>query len=257
MLPGIDDAEIREEVLVRTRRAYLPAPDLRVIERPGWFQLITPSMRDGGMNEVCLAVLDAAEVDEVIDRTIAEYRALGIRFRWSVGPDSRPADLAERLARRGLRSSVTCAMASRTDAARDGVPDGVRVEEVDARSVDLFTRVMAEGWSMDPGPLHRLHEALLADPHRRQRLQLAYHRGAPAAVAAHVVFPRSAYLLGAVVLPAFRGRGLYRALVQWRLRDAAARGLPLATSLANESTSAPILARMGFVTVCRYPLFHG
>ena len=42
-----------------------------------------------------------------------------------------------------------------------------------------------------------------------------------------------------------------------RLRHARARGIPLATSHARESTSAPILERMGFETVCRYPRYFG
>jgi GNAT superfamily N-acetyltransferase len=59
------------------------------------------------------------------------------------------------------------------------------------------------------------------------------------------------------VLPRFRGRGLYRALVGARLADARARGIALATAHAREETSAPLLEKMGFETVCRFPVFHG
>lgn len=62
--------------------------------------------------------------------------------------------------------------------------------------------------------------------------------------------PRSIYMMGGVVLPAFRGRGLYRALVDARLALARQRGIELATSLAKSDTSAPILERMGFETYC-------
>src|SRR3954470_11686306 len=74
----LTDDEIRHEVLVQSRRAYVPTPDLRVIERPGWMQTITPSLPHGGNNGVAHAELSAAEADEVIDRVIAEYRALGV-----------------------------------------------------------------------------------------------------------------------------------------------------------------------------------
>jgi GNAT superfamily N-acetyltransferase len=86
---------------------------------------------------------------------------------------------------------------------------------------------------------------------------LAYDRGVPAATASYVACERSAYLIGGVVLPAHRGRGLYRDLVHARLAHARARGLMLATSHARESTSAPILERLGFETVCQMAMYFG
>ncbi|HEU4537837.1 MAG TPA: GNAT family N-acetyltransferase [Polyangiaceae bacterium] len=263
-MPPVTPAEAAEaveleEVVVTPRRAFVPLPDLRVIERPGWLQLITPSLKDGGLNEVAFCALDEGEADAVIDATIAEYRALGIKFRWTVGPDSRPFDLAERLRRRGLNESLTRGMARSTHApaaAADAPADAdVSVEEVDASSLASFTRVMAEGWDIDPGPLARVNELVFAQPERRHRLYLGRVGGEPAAVASYVAFPRSAYLLGGVVLPRFRRRGLYRALVGARLADARARGIALATSHAREETSAPLLEREGFRTVCRFPVF--
>src|SRR6218665_1780074 len=99
-------SERLREVLETPRRAFLPLPDTQVIERPGWLQLITPSLRQGGLNEVTFSALDEKEADAVIDETLEGYRRLGLRFRGGGGPDSRPADLAERLARRGLRPSA-------------------------------------------------------------------------------------------------------------------------------------------------------
>ena len=260
MLPTWSEAAILEEVLLTTRKAYVPLPDLRCIERPGWFQIITPSFKDGAFNEVAFSVLEDAEADAVIDATIDEYRRQGIAFRWNVVPGSKPDDLAVRLAARGLTSSLVRGMArSTSDLPDTGERDAVRVHEVDAQTLDVFTRVMAEGWSMDSGQLDVAHQVIFraADSVRRQRLYLASYQGEPAAVASHVAFPRSAYLLGAVVLPKFRRKGLYRALVNARMRDAAARGIALATSQAMDGTSAPLLEDMGFESVCRYPVFHG
>jgi GNAT superfamily N-acetyltransferase len=262
MLPPLPADVLFEEVVVAPRRAFVPLPDLRVIERPGWLQIVTPSFKNGGFNEVAFASLGASEADAVIDATIAEYRALGLRFRWTVGPDSAPPDLAERLARRGLEASMTRGMARSTEGfappgGGEARVDEARVDEIGAAGLDAFTRVMAEGWGVDPGSLARAHEVIFASSERRQRLFLASLGGEPAGAASYVAFPRSAYLLGAVVLPRFRGRGLYRALVGARLADARSRGLALATSHARESTSAPLLEGMGFETVCRFPTFHG
>jgi GNAT superfamily N-acetyltransferase len=258
VLPALPDDVIFEEVVVTPRSAALPLPDLRRIERPGWVQIVTPSFRQGGFNEVAFSALPDAEADAVIDATIAEYRALGIRFRWAVPPGSAPADLGARLARRGLRESWGRGMARSTEPLAPGpaaADPAVRVEEVDAGQIDTFTRVMAEGWGVDPGPLRAAHDVLLALPDRRQRLYLASCDGVPAGVASYVAFPRSAYLLGAVVLPPFRNRGLYRALALARLADARTRGIALATCHARESSSAPILERLGFATVCRFAIY--
>jgi len=251
----LTDAEIFAEVTQTPRRAFVPLPDLELVERPGWFQITTPSFREGGFNEVALAVLADGDADAVIDATIAGYRARGLKFRWTVGPDSAPADLADRLARRGLARSIACGMARATTPVTGG--DGVTVTEIDASTSDTFTRTMAAGWETDPAPLARVHDLILANPQRTQHLFLARIDGEPAGTAAYVAFPRSAYLLGAVVLPAFRGRGVYRALVDARLAHARARGLALATSHAREQTSAPILAGLGFRAICKLSVFGG
>lgn len=247
MIAGLTDDEVRHEVLVTPRRAYVRVPELRVIERPGWTQLVMPPWRDGGLNGVSLAVLADDEADAVIDATIAEYEALGLRFRWTVDPDSRPLDLGERLARRGLRPTESIAMACATDAPVGPAAPGITVERVTHATVDTFDRVMGEGWSMDPTVIGAYQRAAID---AGQWLYLARVDGVPAAIAGGVPFARSVYLVGGVVLPAFRGRGLYRALVATRLRDAAAAGIPLATTQANAKTSAPILARLGFTSIC-------
>jgi GNAT superfamily N-acetyltransferase len=272
----VNDDEIFDEVIVTPRRAFPNIPGTRVIERPGWLQIITPSITTGGLNEVIWSELAVHEADAVIDATIAEYRALGVKFRWNVGPGSAPADLAQRLERRGLVVSWGRGMARSTEAipqpvdrisaplrgaARPGeagaFDPAISIEPIDENSVELFSRVMAEGWGLDLEPLARVNRAIITSPSCRQHLYLARCDGEPAAVASHVAFPRSAYLIGGVVLPRFRRRGLYVALVQARLADARARGIPLATSHAREATSAPILERLGFTTVCRFPMYFG
>lgn len=252
---GWTDSELLREVIDVPRRAFVPLPDTQIIERPGWLQLVTPSLRQGGLNEVSLAVLDEAEADAVSDETIDLYRRLGLWFRWTVGPDSRPVDLAERLARRGLRQSEVHGMLRETAPAPAGDAEDVTVEEVNEGTVAEFTRTMAEGWHMDPGPLEAYNRSILAQPGGRHRLFLARHRGVPAGTASLAAFERSTYLVGAVVLPAMRGRGLYRALVTARLHYAAERGVPFAVSLARASSSAPILERLGFKTLCRFQSF--
>jgi GNAT superfamily N-acetyltransferase len=248
------DARLRE-VVEAPRRAFIPLADTQVIERPGWLQLVTPSLRQGGLNEVAFSALEEQEAEAVIDETLALYRRLGVRFRWTVGPGSRPLDLAGRLARRGLRQSETLGMLRETAEAPEDPGGVITVSEVDAYTVEDFSRTMAEGWEMEVGQVAAYNRKVVEQAWRGHRLFLARYEGAPAGTAALVAFERSVYLMGGVVLPAFRKRGVYRALVTERLRWAAARRLPYATSHARASTSAPLLARLGFETLCRFDVF--
>ncbi len=94
--------DLLEEVIVTPRQAFPRLPDLQVIERPGWLQILTPSIKTGGLNEVIYSLLDERSADATIDAAIAMYRNLGLKARWNAGPGSGPADLSERLERRGL-----------------------------------------------------------------------------------------------------------------------------------------------------------
>lgn len=243
--------DLLEEVIVAPRRAFPRLPDLQVIERPGWLQIVTPSITTGGLNEVIYSLLDERDTDRVIDETIAIYRDRGLKFRWNAGPGSGPADLGERLARRGLTLSLGRGMARSTDAPA-GSGD---VRLVDESMLEAFSQVMAAGWGSDPNALLALHRHVLGEG--QQFMFLAYDDGVPAATASYVACERSAYLIGGVVLRAHRGRGLYRDLVHARLAHARARGLTVATSHARESTSAPILDKLGFETVCPMAMYFG
>jgi hypothetical protein len=262
LIAGLDHDEILHEALVRPLGARVPFPGQRIVDRPGWFQILTPSFRDGGLNEVSQARLADDEADAVIDATLAEYAALGLRFKWVISPTCRPRDLAQRLARRGMlpRRSVVMA-ADIADLHPLPAPD-VTVERVDESTVDIFSDVVAAGWGMPAAPLADYQRAVLAADRlagrsRSQRYgtYLARIAGEPVGGGNHVLFERSAYLMGAVVLPQARGRGAYRALIAARLADIAATGVRLVTIQAIAETSAPILARLGFTVVAELDVF--
>jgi GNAT superfamily N-acetyltransferase len=256
MVTGFSFEEILHEALVAPRRTITPLPDTQIIERPGWWQIITPSLTEGGLNEVACSELPEDTADAIIDETVEQYTRLNLRFRWTV-PNGRtkPVDLAERLARRGLIASGSLVMARSTADAPSEYGSLVTVEETTLANVDDFTHVMAEGWGGDPAPLDKLHRRMLSSEERRHHLFIARYDGTAAAAAAYVALGHSAYLIGAVALPTHRRRGLYSALVTARLRHAEARGITLATSVARTETSAPILTRCGFETICTMTTF--
>src|SRR5690349_9256355 len=141
--------DLLEEVIVTPRRAFPRLPDLRVIERPGWLQIVTPSIKTGGLNEVIYSLLDDRSADAAIDAAIETYRDLGLKFRWNAGPGSGPADLCERLEQRCLAPSWGRGMARSTD---DSGPLG-EVVEVDATTLEHYAYVMAAGWNADAAAL--------------------------------------------------------------------------------------------------------
>ncbi|MEP6864681.1 MAG: GNAT family N-acetyltransferase [Deltaproteobacteria bacterium] len=237
------------------RHAFPRLPDLRVIERAGWLQIVTPSIKTGGLNEVLYSLLDAHDADAVIDEAIAIYRDLGLGFRWNAAPGSGPADLGERLVRRGLEESWGRGMARSTEVVVAPSGTDTAVVVVGPATLAHYTHVMAAGWSADPIALGPVHRHLLAD--ERYHLFVAYSDGEPAAAASYLAFERSAFLMAGVVLPRYRSRGLYRALVAARLGHARSRGIELAATHAREASSAPILERLGFETVCRFAMYFG
>ncbi|WP_156822532.1 hypothetical protein [Demetria terragena] len=77
---------------------------------------------------------------------------------------------------------------------------------------------------------------------------VTYLDGVPAACGGTTFYPGGvAALWGGSTHPDQRGRGAYRATLDWRLRDAAARGARMALVKGRVDTSAPILRRAGFV----------
>lgn len=254
LLAGLTHDELLHEALVQPRHARADYPDTRVVERPGWFQILTPSFRTGGLNEVAGAQLSDDEADAVIARTLAEYAAHDIRFRWIVTPDSRPRDLGERLARHGMSvEQVQVMVAAVADLSVEPPPD-IEVVEVGPAELDTYVDTVAAGWSTDPEPLRAYQRFLFAAPGPHHCF-LALQGGRPVGAANHAAFARSAFFMGAVVLPAHRGRGVYRALLAARLRHVAAAGLRVVTTHARAATSAPILARLGFTTLLELPYY--
>lgn len=256
-IAGWTNEELVHEALVAPRAVVVPMPDTRVVERDGWWQLVTPSLKQGGLNEVGFARLRDDEADEVIAKTIAGYRAEGIeRFRWNVAPGSAPADLVERLARAGLTRSDSRVMARATSGFDFALSPDVTVERIPLARVREYAQVMADGWGMkDVTPVETSHRRALEMPGEVHRLFLAKFRGRPAGVGGYASCGRSVYLLAGVVLPDLRKQGIYRALVAARLKDAAASGITLATTQAKADTSAPILERLGFETAFDMPVF--
>ncbi|MEU0957484.1 GNAT family N-acetyltransferase [Streptomyces niveus] len=206
---------------------------------------------DGGWNGVLWSDLDEDSADAAISEQIRHFTSLGLEFEWKVYSHDTPHDLPRRLAAAGFTPEPpeTLMVAEAAGLPRDvALPEGVRLVAVtDAAGVELMAEVHEQAFGTDRS-------------HTRERL-LAQLAAAPGSVAAGVAMagdvPVSAArmelptgtefagLWGGGTVPAWRGRGLYRALVAFRTRLAAERGYRYMQVDAS-TLSRPILRRLGF-----------
>jgi len=259
------DVRARSWSLEQKREACLRAPmggelvrsDTRIIARPGWYQVVTPSAPGSVLNEIVLSQLEASEAEQAIDEAIALYRQTGHPTKWCVGSWTRPEDFGERLARRGFSSWDVRGMGCDT-AVAGTAPRRVTVGEVAEQGLDSYVAVEQQGWSLpfeDAQSQRAVYLAALRAHPRTVHLFAARLEGAVVGTAGLALRDGYAYLLGAQVLEAARGMGAYRALVAARLVFLRQRGIGYAVTQAREATSAPILEHLGFETLFRSRIY--
>jgi GNAT superfamily N-acetyltransferase len=241
------DAQLRAHVHDRL-------PDGVRVERDGPLVRTIGFAGRGWVEYRDLGGIDGAELDELIARQVRIFADRGESFEWKLHGHDRPADLPERLRAAGLvpeeMETVVIAPVSAIGADAS-VPDGVAVREVsEPGDLARIARLEQAVWGGDDGWLvDSLAEERAADPDGL-RIFVA-EAGGVVVCAGWVRFPSGtefATLWGGATLPAWRGRGIYRALVAHRARLAAERGRRYLEVDASDD-SRPILERLGFVAV--------
>ncbi len=227
------------------------------VERsPGWVRMTMAKAPTHFRNGVLHAVLEDDQVDDRLCATIAHYTALGVPFRWDVGPSTRPRDMAERLKAVGFRYFETVeglvGHASRFDGARHDVI------EVGPERIDDYLRAMQRGWNMPPAGTARFREECeleFARPQRMTHYFVARVDGEPAGASALAMHDGFAHFSGASVDPKFRGRGAYRRMIEYRMAFLRERGMDEVTNHCVAATSAPICKRLGFERICDFDVY--
>lgn len=223
-------------------------PDARV-ERIGGVVRQVASAR--GWNGVVWSDLDETDADAAIAAQVAYFSGLGHEFEWKVYGHDRPADLGQRLGAAGFtpEPEETLMIAEVAGLDLDAEPpEGIRLLPVtDAAGVDLVADVHQKAFGTDGS---RMRDQLLARLTREPdtvvaTVALAGDVPVSAARMEFVPGTRFAGLWGGGTVDAWRGRGIYRALVAHRARTAADRGYRyLQVDASNQSR--PILERLGF-----------
>ena len=204
-----------------------------------------------GQYWIAYSALTESNADAAIAEEIEHHRALGRPFEWKVYWHDRPANLKQRLEQHGFvigeREAVLVLDLSDAPGWVDAPPQVavIRLERVE--QIDMY-RAVAEAvfgkdYSMTSG---QLADAIRAG-NRNHLGYVAMCDGEPASIGRLYTRPDSHFggLYGGATIERFRGRGLYRALVAARARDAREFGAKYLIVDALP-TSRPILERLGF-----------
>jgi hypothetical protein len=202
----------------------------------------------------------AANAERGIDEVLEYFSKRRTGFTWTIRPDTTPNDLATRLEARGLLVEArTYWLAARLPIAGLRTNPDIVVREVDgAEGMRHSIEVEHPDW-VDARRALLLEERLayVGCRGRRRHFAVAYLGGQAISAARWRLdsHRRAIHLSGAETLPEFRRRGAYSTLVDFRARTALEHGLRYATINADETTSAPILMKRGFISAGRATIY--
>jgi hypothetical protein len=214
-----------------------------------------------GMSCVCWSDLDASSADAAIAGQVGYFRRRGEAFEWQLLGYDQPADLGERLVRAGFvpDEEEVLLFAETSQIARDvPPPPGIRLVDVqDAAGVEAAASTQEDLLPATESRARYVRRVLagLADDSLALVLALAGDEPVAAARVAFGPGTEFAGLYSAATRAGWRGRGIYGAIVAYRARLAAARGLAH-LRVETTTTSRPILRRLGFEPVTTLTPYH-
>jgi hypothetical protein len=210
--------------------------------------------KGGDWHCIQYSALEGHDVNAVIRAQVAHYNALDVEMEWTVYSHDHPADLRQRLLLHGFqigpRENVVV-LDLREAPAWVQAPLDARVERVTTfDGVQAFRRVSEQVFDSAHERIARELWGAIRMGSNCLRGYIAYADELPASIGRLYTHPDSPFggLYGGGTLQRFRGRGLYRANVAARAKDAAELGVRYLRVDALP-TSYPILERLGFLKV--------
>ncbi|WP_328498289.1 GNAT family N-acetyltransferase [Streptomyces sp. NBC_00414] len=220
-----------------------------VVERVGG--VVRHVGSEQGWNGVLWSDLTESDADAAIAEQTRHFAGLGREFEWKLYGHDRPHDLGQRLLAAGFtpEPAETLMIIEAAELDLDAEPPaGVELRPVtDAAGVDLVVDVHEQAFGTSGAGLRHQLLAQLDDAPDTVVVIVALADGVPVSSARMELIPgtRFAGLWGGGTVEAWRGRGIYRAMVAHRARIAVDRGYPYLQVDASDQ-SRPILQRLGF-----------
>lgn len=235
------DQDMRIDAIIAGMRRERDGAVVRYVDMRGTESVVVYSCADGHA------------IDGIIETQTNYFKKLGHNFEWKVFDHDAPADLKERLARRGFTIEEPEALVV-LDLANPPksllLPGKINVRRITPDRANDFSSVLLEIWS--PSAQHHLDRILESAKTLPELVSLyvAYDSGKPVSCGWVNFTPsnRFAGLWSGSTLPEFRGRGFYRAIVAARVQEACRRGARFAVVDAKP-TSRPILQKLGFQVI--------
>ncbi|MEU6987262.1 GNAT family N-acetyltransferase [Streptomyces sp. NPDC046324] len=248
----MDAAQVLALFDCQRRRDTLPdAPGARV-ERVG--NVVRQVGVEGGWSAIVWSDLDQATAVPAIAEQVRYFTELGREFEWKLYSHDQPEDLGKLLRAAGFEAEPDEALmiARITDLPDgDGLPEGVRLHPV-STPADVELMLSAHGGAFEATAdwLRPSLLDMLAESPDTVSMVVAMAGDVPVCGARMELHPGTEFasLWGGGTVPAWRGRGIYRALVAHRAKMAAAHGYRYLQVDASDQ-SRPILQRLGFVSL--------
>ena len=260
-------AASKEAILRALENSVFEFPEIpgrwELLEVPGVRARATPQTSHPIGNLVGVATLTQDNADAVIAQVRDFFAARDHTVGWWVTPSSTPGDLVLRLEAAGFAKVLEQAGQVLTNLGLAiTVNPVVTVRQATHADRDDLIRLYATAYPLPEALAAVITDVLPLAAGGRHYLAFLAGVEEPVAVASMFPFPKStvAVMQGAATLNAYRGKGVYTALMAKRLADARDMGLEAAILQADRTTSAPICANLGFEEVCSIDLYawgHG
>jgi GNAT superfamily N-acetyltransferase len=227
----------------------VPGPTYRCERTDRVVRLVGPSAATFD-NCVLFSRLDDATADAAIRREIDHFGSRGRSFEWKLHDHDKPEDLPARLLRHGFTPEAreTVVVRPLPDIPPRGSTSAADVRKVDGAAplADLVA-VQNEVWNEDHVAFAEALAAERASDPTRLEILIAYDGPRPVATSWLRLHRGTSFAScwGGATLSAWRGRGLYTALVEHHAATARAGGARLLLADSN-TNSRPVLERIGF-----------
>lgn len=203
------------------------------------------------------------DVDEKINKVIDLYKSKQKSFAWWIGQNSKPDDLSLRLISKGfaLEDTYIGLALSVKNIPTIHSSEWLVKEALTEKEIREHVSVNEAVWGMDNASVKAAvgeRMAYLALPDRGGGYIVAYnHEQKPIGNGTFRISSngQTMYLIGSAVLPQYRNRGVYHALLQYRFNKSIKAGCEYLTVQARKGTSEPILRRLGFEEYCKFDMY--